>query len=41
MEVARLVATVLSHPGERVPYKPNASIPKYTKFFGKKQGYFA
>jgi len=38
MEVVKLVATVLSHLSEEVPYKPNASIHKYTKFFMKKQG---
>ena len=40
MEVPFLkpVATVLSHFNEEVPYKPNASIYKYRKFFRKKQG---
>jgi len=40
MEVARPVATVLSHLSEEVPYKPNAYVYKYIKFFGKKQGKF-
>jgi hypothetical protein len=40
MEVPFLkpVATVLSHFNEEVPYKPNASIHKYSNFFRKKQG---
>jgi len=35
MEVVKPVATVLSHLSEEVPYKPNASTHKYTKFFRK------
>jgi len=38
MEVARPVATVLSHLSEEALYKPNASTCKYTNFFRKKQG---
>jgi len=38
MEVARPVATVLSHLSKEVPYKPNASIHKYTKFLEKSKG---
>jgi hypothetical protein len=32
MEVLRPVATVPSHFSEEVPYKPNASNCKYTKY---------
>jgi len=37
MEVVGPVATVLSHLSEEVPYKPNASTNKYTKFLGKQR----
>jgi hypothetical protein len=40
MEVLKPVVTMLSHLNEEVPYKPNASTYKYTKFLGKKREKF-